>query len=139
MISLERIAPERIGEVWDQIREGVDRCIAEDAEKPRPEDIYHVLRSNLATLLFGWSEGYAGFVMVTSHRSFWRQVPYLFVWHVYNQAGHDILREGQVALEHLAREGGYREIRFRGSRLAFERLTADMGYTLLSIEMRRSL
>lgn len=136
MLRLERVD---VSLVWDLILPGVRRCIEEDPEKPRPEDIYHMLRASQATLLVGWEEGYAGFLLVSTHRTFWRQAPYLFVWHVYNEAGHDILQEGQVELERLAREAGYREIRFRASRLAFERLTKDLGYTLLSLEMRKEI
>ena len=139
-LTLERIEPAHLWHVWDEISPGIEQCITHDSDRPRVEEVYAAIRNGGSTLLVGRLNGnFAGFVVTTSHRTPWTQTPYLFIWLVHNTAGHDILREGQMQLEKMAKDAGYAFIRLRADRLAFERLCQDMGYTLEAIELQKVL
>ena len=112
-----------------------------DHEHPLLEDVYWMLRSQQATLLVGHvNEQFVGCVVVVRKLSPWSSdVTWLHVWLCYNTAGHNILKLGQVELEKLARATGAKRLTLRAPALAFERLTADLGYTLSEIELSKDL
>ena len=139
-LTLERIEPGNLAQVWDLISPGIEQCVTHDSDRPRLEEVYAAIRNGGAQLFVGYVlRNYAGFVVTTSHRTPWTQTPFLFLWLVHNTTGHDVLREGQMQLEKMAKDAGYAFLRLRSDRFAFERLCRDMGYTLEAIELQKGL
>ncbi len=139
-LTLTPISPLRLHDIWETVEADLDVCRKQDQDEVWMEDIYHALKAGYATLYVGYmGEEYAGALVLMQKNDPWSGEPSVHIWFVANHAGHDILKEGQLQVEQIARKIGASKITLRAKRRAMERLLKDLGYEFLELELVKEL
>ena len=137
-LTLDYIPPADLHLIWPRVREGLDEVVRRAPAHWIPEDVYHALRANAATLHIATdsSDGeYLGF-MVLMRVDMW-DGPTLHVWAAHSQGEHDVLVNGVEPLKALARSIQARRVVFSSQRKGWEKKGEVIGFkpTTTSFEL----
>ena len=140
-MTLWLVQPHDLHRAWPMVSPGVKTCLRNDpGEGTWPEDVYACLAAGMASLHVGLGHGhYYGFVVTQMAQSRWTHEPYLHLWLCFNEGGFSVLDRGQAQLERYAKEQGCQYMTSRVARSGLERLTGQLGYNLVAIEVRKDL
>lgn len=126
MIELRYINPKFIRDPWLEIYDDLVECIRHETDQIMMEDIYHYLKSGLATLHIGYIDGlYKGFCILQRTEDPFVGEPRLHVWFCHNKAGHTFLQLFEKELIVIAKNIDAKWITFKSNRIAFDRLLRE--------------
>ncbi len=138
--ELRHVAPTDLHEWWETISDDLETCRLQDTGDVWLEDIYACIKYGHATLHVGLVDGrYGGFIILTVQTDAHTARQHLHVWYCSNHDGFDILTQGQVHLEEMARRMNASKITLRADRMSFERLLRPLGYRIGELELVKEL
>lgn len=132
MFRLDYIAPYDLHSIWPQVREGIERVRHKTAETYLPEDVYHAIKSNVATLHMAYLDNaYAGFAIFTPYRDQYTNKMILHCWIAYS-TGTDVFGLAYDEVMQMAHNIKAEKVTFTSNRKAWER-RFPLSYSLFEI------
>lgn len=120
------IPPVAISNVWSLIRD--DLAAIDNPDETPVEEVYHMLRTNQATLFILHIEGKRiGFVILRA------VLPDLHIWLCHAQNGYEVLRVFREELMNVARNAGAKDLTFGSRRKAWQEVAKAHGFSTRSI------
>lgn len=128
-LTLEYVEPDRLRDVWEQVKQGLYAVRNHSADAWIVEDIYMALKSNASTLHIGYVDGeYKGFLILTPTASY--DGPVLHIWATYSAANDFcVFTEGMEQIKAFAKQMKARRITFFSPRKGWERQGEKLGFT----------
>lgn len=109
------VAPVELQAYWPYVAPKLAIVAKRSKARWIPEDVYHALKSNTATLHIGEIDGdYVGFMVLSPSMDF--DGPTLTVWAVFNDSEHDVVEEFEADIVGYARKMKARRITFSSPR-----------------------
>lgn len=126
MIELRYIPPKILHESWLEIYGDLVKCVEQETDEILMEDVYHYIKSGLASLHIGYIDGeYKGFCILQRVEDPFSGSPRLHVWFCHNKAGHTFLELFEKELIVMAKNISAKWITFKSNRIAFNRLLKE--------------
>lgn len=128
-LTLEYVPIADLQMVWPQVKPGLKEVIRRAPAHWIPEDVYHALRANIASLHIATDprDGeYLGFVVLMRVDAW--DGPTLHIWAAHNTGARDVLVEAVGEIVGMARNINARRVTFSSQRRGWERTAALLGF-----------
>lgn len=127
-LDFQYVSPEELREHWAKVREGLSQVEKKAPAYWIPEDVYMALKAGHSTLHLAYCEGeYVGFMVLTPDHGYKETT--LNVWIAYcSKNGFDVMREGIVEINRLARIIKAKAITFESPRTGWEKTALKLGW-----------
>jgi len=138
-MHLVHITPEMLGNVWDQVKPGLERIQRKTQEPWKLDDIFTALLAGRADLYIPvHKKHYGGFIITHPMVEPWSQRKILHIWCAYTL--HSAVRDETIkTIAEIAKKAGYTALEFRSPRKGWEKRAATLGFKVKETTYQRLL
>ena len=115
------VKPQELQEVWNLVKEGLEKINNKISDNWIPEDVYYSIKSGESSLyLFYDNDNYEGFTVLTINQSY--NYPILFIWCFYSNSFTNAPTKYWPEIQEVAHNIGAKKIQFNSPRKGWEKM-----------------
>lgn len=118
------VHPDNLHDHWELVKTGLQRILDRTSDRWKPEDVYHMLKSNVAGLYV--QDSGKGFAILQPTRGW--DGNEMFIFAGYSVDEHDVVAQEIEQIKDIARSIGAKRIKFQTKRRGWEKSAAEHGY-----------